>query len=453
MRRCVTKGARPGESVARLAVLALLACEVVCLCAASGARADARFGDSTWVAPALPTDGDSTAGGSRVAPPDHERRWEAALRAPFRVVFSPLRLLAAGLEAGGGYVGPRYFDPKPPRPRKRGPALAPYVTLGAVDDIGVGPALVWAGFPTADATLHLAGSWSAIDRRRVHFSEAIGDRRPVGFRLRADYDSKPNRRYYGIGNDTRKPDLSYYLLESTNSEAALLLGASPLRQLRIAGGYSSMSPRRGPHAAPRLEDVFAPASVPFEHRSTQELWYGVAADLAALDDGRDPSRGVHGRADLRRAAGLRAGDPDYDQWRLETRAYLPVFAKRRVIAVRGVYAGIEPRGATALLPFYRLAQSDGASRFAGYASERFRDRQLMLGRIEYRWAILYRMSALALYELSEVAPRAGSFGLRGAHRSCGGGLRLGLNDAATLRLEVAKSAEGLQAVLALGGDF
>jgi outer membrane protein assembly factor BamA len=276
----------------------------------------------------------------------------------------------------------------------------------------------------------------------------------VGFRLLADYDSKPNRRYYGIGNETPVTDLSYYLLESTSAEAALLLGASPLRRLRIIGGYSSMSPRRGSHGTPLLEEVFAPANVPFEQRTTRELWYGVAADLAALDDGRDPSCGVHGRVDLRRVAGLRSDDPDYDQWRLEGRAYLPVFSRRRVIAVRGVYAGVDPNGGpTASLPFYRLAQSDGASRFAGYASERFRDRQLMLARIEYRWAILYRMSALALFDLGEVAPRAGSFSLRDAHTSCGGGLRLGLSDEATMRFEVAKSVEGFHAILALGGDF
>ena len=405
------------------------------------------------MAPASPNDGDSTTDGPRVAPPEHERRWETALRAPFRVAFLPLRLIASGLEAGAGYVGPRYFEPKAKRPPKPGPALAPCITLGAVNDIGVGPAVTWAGFPSANARLHLAGTWSAINRRRLGFSETIGDRRPVGFRLSADYDSKPSWRYYGIGNETPRANLSYFLLESTDAEAALLLGGAPLRQLRIVGGYSSVSPRRGAHATPLLEDVFAPGSVPYEHQTTQHLWYGVTADLAALDDGRDPSRGVHGRVELRRAAGLRSSDPDYDQWRLEARAYLPVFAKRRVIAVRGVYAGVDPAGTATTLPFYDLPQSEGASRFAGYTSERFRDRQLMLARIEYRWAILYRMSALALCEMGEVAPRTGSFRLGGTHRSYGGGLRLGLSDEATLRCEAAKSVEGLHASVALGSDF
>jgi hypothetical protein len=373
------------------------------------------------------------------------------LRTPFRVAFFPLRLVANGFEAGIGYIGPRYIDPKAPHPPKPGPVLAPTIALGALNDIGVGPAITWAGFPTAGAKLSFAGTWSTSDRRRAHLSEVIGDRRPVGFRLRADYDYKPNRRYYGIGNETSKANRSYFLLESTNAEAALLFGASPLRQLRIVSGYSSMSPRRGYQGSPLLEDVFAPVAVPFEHQTTQEVWYGVSADLAALDDGRDPSRGVHARLDGRRAAGRRAGDPDYYQWRIEGRAYAPVFAKRRVIALRGVYAGVDPSGGTT--PFYRLPQSDGASRFAGYDAERFRDRQLVLARFEYRWALLNRLSALGLYELGEVAPRWESFSLESVHRSWGGGLRLGMSDVATLRFEVARSVEGIHAVVVLGGDF
>jgi len=362
--------------------------------------------------------------------------------------------MANGLEAGVGYLGPRYLDPKAPHPPNSGPAVAPYFTLGAINDIGVGPSITWVGVPSGEARLQVAGSWSAIDRRQLFLSETIGARRPVGFQLRAHYDRQPNRRFYGIGNETSAAHLSYFLLESTNADGALLLGASPLRQLRLAGGYSSLSPRRGYQGSPLLEDVFAPAVVPFEHQTTQEVWYGVSADLAALDDARDPSRGVHGRVDLRHAAGLRPSDPDYDQWRLEGRAYLPVFAKRRVIAVRGVFAGVNPSDdPTAMLPFYRLAQSEGDHRFAGYAAERFRDRQLMLGRVEYRWAILQRMSVLALYEMGEVAPRTGLFSLDGAHVSYGGGLRLGLSDVATLRIEVAKSVEGVHGTLALGSGF
>src|SRR5437762_12071960 len=48
------------------------------------ARAEPRFGDSTWVAPQVPSrDEKPSDPGPRVAEPDHERRWETVLRTPF----------------------------------------------------------------------------------------------------------------------------------------------------------------------------------------------------------------------------------------------------------------------------------------------------------------------------------------------------------------------------------
>lgn len=422
--------------------------------AVSPARAGDRFSDSTWVAPGPSFDAAYVMDGPRVAHPDQERAWETILRAPFRVAFSPFLLVARGLEAGANYIGPRYLEPKAKRPPKAGPIFSPYVTFGGLDDIGLGPALSWAGLPSPSSRLRLESSWSSIDQRQVRFSEVIGYERPIGLAFRADYDYKPNRRYYGIGNSTQESDLSYFRLETFSAGAGLHLGTSPLRQVRLGGGYSSMSPSRGYHGTPLLEDVFPPGVTPYETRATKAVWYGVAGEFAALDDERHPSRGLHGLLDLRRATGVRTSDPDFDQWRAEGRAYLPVFAKRRVIVLRALYAGIEPRGGgDAVLPFYRLSQSVGGSHFAGYQSDRFRDRQLLLARAEYRWAILDRISALALYELGEVAPSAVAFRLRETHRSVGGGVRLGLSDEAALRIEVANSVEGVHAMLAFGSDF
>src|SRR5512132_1941893 len=74
------KGVFPRAGAPRLAALALLACGLLCVCTSRDARAEARFGDSAWVAPVWPIDGDGSKDGPRVAAPDHERRWETALR-------------------------------------------------------------------------------------------------------------------------------------------------------------------------------------------------------------------------------------------------------------------------------------------------------------------------------------------------------------------------------------
>jgi Omp85 superfamily domain len=413
-----------------------------------------RFGDSTWVAPIVPAGALPEDPGPRVAPPDHERRWEAVLRTPFRVAFLPLRLVAIGSEALAGRFGPGLFDPRPIRSPKQGMTVAPVGSASSIRDVALGPAITWAGFPTTDAKLKLRGTWSTFDRRTARLSQTIGEGKSVGGRLTADYDLKHNHRFYGVGNDSRRSDQSYFRLESSTLEAALLLGSSSLRQLRLIGGYSVMNPARGSYAKPLLETVFTPAGAPFAQEGTRQYTYGVGGEFARLDNPRDPSNGVHGRFDVRHDRGVRAQDPSDDRWSLEGRAYLPVFAKRRVFVTRVLYTGVSPTDDLAqAFPFYRLAQSSGVTRLAGFSAERFRDRQLALARVEYRWVVFMRMSALAQYEVGEVSPSADAFTGRSAHVSYGTGLRIGLSPQTTLRCEVARSVEGVHAFVVLGGDF
>ncbi len=437
-------------------LLALLACVIACF-SSNATGADPRFGDSTWVAPVMPIVGDPGSAGPRVAEPDRERAWETALRTPFRVVFLPLRFLARGMEAGVGHFGGKFLDPKPKEAPRPGLALGPHVDLSGASDglggIGAGPALTWTGFPTADSRMVASGTMSINDRRRARLRGVVGDRRLVGLLLRVDYEYRPDRSYYGIGNDARESDRAYYRLETTSAEAGLFYGASPLRRVRLLGGYSGISPGRGYHGSPLLDDVFTPGSVPYDRVATRVLTYGIAGDLATLDDLAVPSLGLHGRAELRQAAGMRGIDPDYTQWLVEGRAYVPVFAHRRVLALRALYTGVDPTGSTSVLPFYRLPVTENPFRLVGYASQRFRDRQLILCRIEYRWIIGRNLSAVALYELSEVAFERRAFTLRSMHSAWGGGLRLGMNDATAARLELGKSVEGLHAVLRFASDF
>lgn len=450
-------GATRRWQFSRSLLLGLLACLTTSV--PRDALSEPRFGDSTWVAPGAAglIRGDLTNDGPRVAPPDHERGWETALRTPFRIVFFPLRLVASGLELAAGHVNDdsarRMAEGLPSPPAKPGIHVSPTGDISALTEFGVGPSVTWGGFPVADGKLVVSGTWSTIGQRRAHLRQTLGDHRPVGFLLRADYDNTPNRHYYGIGNDTPKTNRSFFLLENTSVEASLLIGSLPLRQVRVVGGYSAMSPRRGSHGVPLLETVYDPASVPFYHDATQEILYGVTGDFASLDDGKTPSRGVHGRFELRHAAGLSSQDPDYNQWLVEGRGYLPVFAKRRVIALRCLYAGVDPTGGTTTLPYYRLSQTAAPYRFAGYPTGRFRDRQLMLAHAEYRWELWKNLEALALYELGEVAPRAADFTVGGAHSSFGGGLRYCVKEGSALRVDVGKSTEGIQVVMQLGSDY
>ena len=165
-------------------------------------------GDPAWVAPTMQADSVTDDSGPRVALPDRPRAWESALRAPFRIVFSPLRLVVLGVGKAADLVMPPEGEPMPVKLPRTGPRLGPQFRLGGVNDIGGGPALSWVGFPRPGDDLALSGTLSTKDRRTINLKETIGATRPVGFRLRAAYDYQPDRPFYGIGNSTPRADSS-----------------------------------------------------------------------------------------------------------------------------------------------------------------------------------------------------------------------------------------------------
>jgi hypothetical protein len=417
-----------------------------------------RFGDSTWVAPTAAAARDTVTpgeSGPRVAPPDHEPRAETALRLPFRAAFLPFRLLARGTEATVGRLGGSYLEPHPPAPpTKRSIHIAPTVTYSGTSSLGGGISVVARNPVGTGSKISVAGTWSLNDNRRVTLRSAIGqDVTFVGGRLDFTYDFIPNRRFYGIGNSSDPSRRSIYLREEGRLDGAITIARRPYQQLRLVAGYSDISARRGYRGHPLIDSTFTPAELPFLHRGSQVISYGLAGDIGLLDNARDPSRGFHLRGDGRINRSTDQTDIGYFRWHLEGRAYAPVFAARRVVALRVVYQGVDPTSSSEPVPYYRLPTSDREARFAGYKSGRFTDSQLLLAHVEYRWIIWRRSWVHALYEWGEVAPNWNAFTIPAAHRSYGGGIRYSTGPRNAILLDIAKGSEGFEAYLDFTGDF
>lgn len=441
---------------ARLAVLVLIL-GFVSLGAAPARAAEARFGDSTWVAPypVAESPGDPTADGPRVGTRDHEPVGQTVLRAPFRVAFLPLRLVARGLEFAAGALGPRLEGIAGPTVgRPRGMTIRPAISHSSTGGVALGLSFNHVGFPGAESRIGLLGTWSWNDHRhlRVPYTSA-GPDAPLLVRLESAYDYVPNRRFYGIGNFSSRDDRSIYLEEGGGVGASIRIGRSYSRQLRLLGGYSGVSSRRGYNDSPAVADLFTPAEVPFLLRESRMFYYGGGVDVAVRDDAREPSLGLHGRAEVRRFDDLDDSGVRYTQWHLEGRGYLPVFAKRRVIAVRALYRFVDPDAGSAAIPFYRLPVSKNETAFSAYKTDRFRDAHLAIGQVEYRWAVWQRLQAVALAQIAEVASTSSRLRIDDIHESYGGALRWPLSEQRVVRVEAAHGAEGTAFRLWMGGDF
>lgn len=436
----------PSLSRAPLFGVILWAASLLPAAGVAHAQAGPSFGDSGWVAP-LPAgalEPDWTAPGPRVAGKDTEPVGESILRAPFRVAFLPLRLLARGLEAVAGIGGEKIVS------RRTLPAIQPSFGYSG----GAGPALglrmVSVLDPTHASRWSIGGTWSLRDSRKATADfrrGAVTDR--WGLVSRASYGLRPNQRFYGVGNASDQADKSIYLAETGAANVTLRYGP-PARHARLLAGWQSTSVRRGWNDSPGVLDVFAPAEAPGMLAHASYLSFGAGGDFAAVDDLRDPSAGVHLRATARRFAG---GDADFNRFDLEARGYVPVFSARRVLAVRAVHQGIHPSGSTGTVPFWLLPEASDVGRFAGYAAHRFIDRHLALAHVEYRWLIGDRLWALGLAEVGAVAPSAAGLRLTEGHESYGGGLRYAFSAASVARLQVAKGNEGLSAYITFKEDF
>jgi hypothetical protein len=410
-----------------------------------------RFGDSTWVAPWAGIDGDPSAPGPRVAEPDGEKTWETVLRAPFRVAFFPLRVLARGTEVGISY-GAKFVQPRRAL-YWQGIRIGP--TFGSNGSAGPSAGVVLRGRSGFSARSTLKATWSVKDTRRVHLTAHVTERAfPMGVSVEGLHEYRPNRRFFGIGNDSRREDRSIYLRRENTAAVSFFVGKDSLNRARalfalsdihIDGGYNGS----GAHLA---KDIFTPEEVPFLTEGSTVVSFGLGGDLAKVDRRQNPSRGIHFRGDGRRVESVDATDLHYYRWQAEGRSYLPVFAERRVIALRLLYEGVDPRSGSSEIPFYRLPEAVQEARFAGYSNHRFSDRQLLLGHAEYRWVIWRNLWATAFVEAGEVAPFANAFTWSARHSSHGGGLTMWLTESTHARLDIAKG-EKFSVYLDLKGDF
>jgi hypothetical protein len=439
-------------SLLQLAILALTAFAGT---AQAQTQSQPAFGDSGWVAPIPVSDtlALKNAPDVRVGKADHEPVGETILRTPFRILFLPLRAVAYGLEGAAGFAGPSLTGQIP-----RGIPLwklivGPAITLSGSAGLGLGTSQYMFVDRDRDAIFSFAETWSTKDHRRVRGRLDIsrGDR--LGFSLTGAYAFRPNYAFYGLGNFSQTADRSIYLQESGDVRATVYIGGRLTRQLRLSVGYNSMSARIGYNGSPGALDQFAPEQFPFLLRGSRAWSFGAGGDYAILDDTRDPSRGVHGRAEVQQFKAVDESGIDYRYYYLEGRFYVPVWSKRRVLAFRAVHQVTDPADDVPGVPFYRQPETTDMTRFAAYAAHRFADNQLLLGHAEYRWIVMDRLWMFGMAQVGEVQSTRSRFRWADVHESYGGGFRLAITERAVIRAQLAGGSEGLKLIIDLKDDF
>ena len=222
------------------------------------------------------------------------------------------------------------------------------------------------------------------------------------------------------------------------------LEVRPGRRFLVVGGgleISRWEQTPGGGSAPSIETIYTPATLPGVGASPTYLH---SQGTVGIDWRTSPGyarRGgfygvtVHDFADTDNQFGFRQTDYDVVQ-------HLPVLRETWVLSFHG---RVETTSLESdqQIPFFMMPALGGGSSLRGFSSWRFRDRHSLLLQAEWRVIVNRFVDMAVFYDTGKTAPRQGDLNLDGLKSNYGLGFRLHGALATPLRIEFAKSHEGL----------
>ncbi|UCC73453.1 MAG: hypothetical protein JSV86_02505 [Gemmatimonadota bacterium] len=320
--------------------------------------------------------------------------WDVA-EFPFKVITAPLYLLVLGLEQASqvaddtrllrwiGYVNQELNR------RSVYPTVA---ALGTGSGTGVALLL---GQPSIDraAWAHVRGGvtfkgyWRFLVRAG-YGPEALVPGQPQNFAANAvgSMNHRHQDEFSGIGHDSREEDRSDYELDQQLVGAELGLAATRSTVLRLSSDWSEVETAPGNNARlPDVDSIFEPEEVPRFGATDRYISVGGHAEWFTRDPGLLPGRRWL-RLGLRWNESASEGAADFAEIEASVGAVIPFHHDTRSLALEIGYQTARPSG-EGEIPFYRLARLGGTPSAPAYRTGRFRDRDLILGRVEYSYRI------------------------------------------------------------------
>jgi hypothetical protein len=258
--------------------------------------------------------------------------------------------------------------------------------------------------------------------------------------------------FFGIGTDTSEDDRTNYLFRQPYASAVLTV--FPTRgALMLRGGleFTQWTQDSGKGSYPSVETRYTPADLP-----------GLGAEVTYLHTqgtvGYDwrTSAGYSRRGGFYGVTGHDYRDSDdalgFQLVEYEAIQHVPILRETWVLSFRGrVQTSFEKDGQQ--IPFFMLPSVGGGHTLRGYSSWRFRDRNSLLAQAEWRIIVNRYFDLAFFYDTGKVTARTSDLDFDNLKSDFGGGVRFHGPFATPLRIELAKSSEGLVMVFSASASF
>jgi surface antigen Omp85-like protein len=258
--------------------------------------------------------------------------------------------------------------------------------------------------------------------------------------------------FFGIGMSASKDDRTNYAFEQPYASATLTLEPTR-RYLNLRGGLEwfhwKSQPAQG--SFPSIETVYSPAELP---GVGAEPTYIHVQGMVGLDWRTAPDytrRGgfygvtFHDYADSDKDLGFRRVDYELIQ-------HVPILREAWVISLRGRVVTTYDK-TDQHIPYFMLPAVGGGSTLRGFDSFRYRDRNAILFQAEWRIMASRFLDTAVFYDAGKVTALRSDLDFNGLKSDFGFGVRFHGLVSTPLRIELAKSNEGLVLVFASSAVF
>ncbi len=187
-----------------------------------------------------------------------------------------------------------------------------------------------------------------------------------------------------------------------------------------------------------------PTTAPGLFDNARFFWWGAFAGYDTRDLPRGPKKGGFYGIEVGRYLDVDEGTYTHRQLNVDGQHFFPYVNEQRVVAVMVKARFSYAEGDDRVVPFYLQPKLGGNFELRGFNQYRFHDNNAFMAALEHRWYAFSGLEMALFVDAGKTVPEKGNIDLSKLNYSGGVGLRARLRGAIVLRMDVARSREGVR---------
>ena len=371
--------------------------------------------------------------------------WEKAISFPIEIFFLPVELFFKGTKATIGFV-----DDSQLIPRLRYLLTCDDGSCGVIPTYasrsGGGVKIYQKGWLVPESKLDLSLSAGPKRRQtyrlRFRYNKLFGKAISSDYRIR--YRMLPDERYFFLNNKTDKTIETNFAHEQFTGEAIFGKKLGNQRKLNVIFGLNINNILKGRGVSPSTSESFSKETLSGLDEQVKLIRLELGAQHDSKNRPGNPSEGFEARA----TTGIysQIGDDKVGFWKgsFDFKHFINLFYNR-VLMFRIAGEMTEPISSRDI-PFYYLSELGRSGTIRGFERGRFRDRDMVLGSLEYRYPIWSDgIDALLFIDAGKVTPDIfNDNSMNNFNVSYGTGIRIWSPEGLVSKLEIGWSDDGVR---------